>query len=104
MECFQKVSDAIGPVYRRLTAQGGDGGSAYLDLEECCVGENNKNWRRVVKSLRMSSDQTFVSMQPSHVCGSVSPAQTFVHVQDAENPFNGGVKVGLMHQAVQRGN
>jgi chromosome segregation ATPase len=44
MEGFQKVSDAIGPVYRRLTAQGGDGGSAYLDLEECCIGENNKNW------------------------------------------------------------
>ena len=35
MECFQKVSEAIGPVYRRLTAQqGADGGSAYLDLED----------------------------------------------------------------------
>lgn len=35
LECFQKVSEAIGPVYRRLTAQQGvDGGSAYLDLEE----------------------------------------------------------------------
>lgn len=34
IECFQKVSAAIGPVYRRLTAQNGaDGGSAYLDLE-----------------------------------------------------------------------
>lgn len=51
MECFQKVSDAIGPVYRRLTAQGGDGGSAYLDLE------------------------------------------------DAENPFNGGVKFTAMPPA-----
>jgi len=35
MACFQKVSAAIGPVYRRLTAQNGaDGGSAYLDLED----------------------------------------------------------------------
>ncbi|CAK9000954.1 unnamed protein product [Durusdinium trenchii] len=35
IECFQKVSAAIGPVYRRLTAQNGaDGGSAYLDLED----------------------------------------------------------------------
>ncbi|CAJ1439179.1 unnamed protein product [Effrenium voratum] len=35
MDCFQKVSAAIGPVYRRLTAQNGaDGGSAYLDLED----------------------------------------------------------------------
>eukprot|EP00439_Symbiodinium_sp_Y106_P032472 s3014_g3.t2 len=35
MECFQKVSAAIGPVYSRLTANhGADGGSAYLDLED----------------------------------------------------------------------
>ena len=35
MECFQKVSAAIGPVYRRLTSRNGaDGGSAYLDLED----------------------------------------------------------------------
>lgn len=35
MDCFQKVSAAIGPVYRRLTSRNGaDGGSAYLDLED----------------------------------------------------------------------
>ena len=35
MECFQKISAAIGPVYSRLTANhGADGGSAYLDLED----------------------------------------------------------------------
>merc|ERR1719215_999507 len=38
MDCFKKVADEIGEVYRRLTANTAglhaDGGSAYLDLED----------------------------------------------------------------------
>lgn len=95
MECFQKVSEAIGPVYRRLTAQqGADGGSAYLDLED---GEGLRcgifTWHHVI--LGWNKTGGMVMKKVSLMLFWPEPSD--FRLQDAENPFNGGVKVHYLY-------